>query len=209
MKKIILYFPFFISFLICANKAVADETNSPQIKQETMFYNNVGVTASMLSGAGLHYLRHFDEKNAAKLVFMGWSKKDESQEYQFDNESYSFVSLGLEYRYTFIREGKHSAYGLVGGNFWYDEDIQPSGWWRDEVNNLSGVIESTTIENQYSFGFGVGYDYQYSKRIALSVEVGFTRNYTINRNYTYPTGVNRSSSKGFSPSFGIGVGFVF
>lgn len=203
---IFLILPFFTNNLFADTEYRTDSTtNYPYLHYD----NNVGFTASMFSGAGVHYKRSIADGQYLKATFFGWrsTEKETVDGTNTVNErSEIWASLGLEYQYDFLRYKQLDVYGLVSGAFLYEEDTYQYDYY------YSNYVPYTNI---YRVGIGVGGDYKLNKFIAVNAEFGFIHNWEYRRTWesVYPDYNNailrRNTQKTLSFAVGAGIGFTF
>jgi len=180
------------------NESIQDEIDMP------LYNNNVGLSASSISGVGLHYKRFITPNHSVKLVIGGWMA---TEEYSSNGEitkksDDTYFSSGLEYHYSIIRMPSYDFYALVGGRTWYSEYTNPqySNIAR-EINNINAV------------GLGLGFEHRLSKHFVINVECGLTYNWELERQWTNPSGkppqFDRKYLRKVTYAGGLGFGFVF
>ena len=186
--------------IINENEEITEEPDTPM----PQYNNNVGFTASSISGVGLHYKRFITPEHSAKVVIGGWQATEEysSNDVITKKSDDTYFSAGLEYRYSFLRENKGDFYALAGLRTWYSEYTNPKDLnYNREINNINAV------------GLGLGYEFRLSKHVVMNIECGLTYNWELERQWrnTYNNEplFERMYLRKITYAGGIGLGFVF
>lgn len=141
----------------------------------------IGLTASSVAGAGIHYIFPIDPKNSFKLTGI-YVYNDR------DGDKDSFFSLGGEFQYDLRETDVNRVYAFVGGHI--DNRFSEETFFNNRSNSsqflsLGGGIGTDLGDSKRGLVFNVHISYQFTRgfgdesqtRLGLGAGVGFGYNF--------------------------------
>ncbi len=201
---------FFLPAVLAASPAVSVDSGnrgSDVNLQTNPWKHQVGISYSMISGHGIHYLTPVNDKWAVKLSFITYYDVDKKENVlvYFDNNTQSFediqltnlyYNLGLEARRYLYTTEKLGVYMNAGSFYSHDRSDFIDG---EYGYDWSRQFKDTKLRKHLSMGTGLGIERRFAGVIEVNFDVG----------YIFRTRTDFSGQSSLNLGTGIGIGYRF
>jgi len=201
---------FFLPAELTAFTTVPGKSDNgrPEINlQTTPWKHQVGISYSMISGHGIHYLTPVSDKWTMKLSFITYydSDNEENVLVYFDNNTQSFediqltnlyYNLGLEARRYLYTTDKLGVFMNAGSFYSHDKsDFIDSEYGYDWSRNYKG----TNLKKHFAVGTGLGIERKFAGVVVVNFDI----------DYIYRTRTDISGHSSLKLGSGVRIGYRF
>ena len=201
---------YFLPADLAASTSVSNESDQGRSEinlRTNPWKHQVGISYSMISGHGIHYLTPVSDKWAMKLSFITYYDVENKENVlvYFDNNSQSFediqltdlyYNLGLEARRYLYSTNKLGVFMNAGTYYSHDKsDFIGSEYGYD----WSRQYKDTNLKKHLAVGTGLGIERRFADVIFVNLDIG----------YIFRTRTDYSGQSSLRLGTGLGIGYRF